>query len=113
MPIIKIIGGKKPKQQNVKKRDPFYGSAIWRELRKRLKKERPWCEYCIDEGVLNPPKMEVADHVRPKNLFPEMATLYDNLKPSCSKHHNRKRAIEKQCKTREQFEQRARKEGWI
>jgi 5-methylcytosine-specific restriction endonuclease McrA len=82
-----------------KKTDPFYHSKEWRRIRSEVIRDNPTCEYC---DIVS--RARVVDHVLPRRLFPELELEKSNLKGSCDRCHNKKRNIEKKCKTREEAE---------
>jgi len=72
------------------RRDPFYDSRAWHELRyKALKKAKkgpnghPICSCCLHEGTANNPIQ--IDHIKPRSKFPELELDPTNMQPMCMK----------------------------
>jgi 5-methylcytosine-specific restriction endonuclease McrA len=92
---------KKP-QQYTKVTDDFYFSSPWRSLRRITLTEEPLCYYCQMKGIIT--AATIADHFKPRRIFPELQLVRVNIKPSCDPCHNIKRVFERGIATREQFE---------
>lgn len=93
---------RKAETQSEKKTDKFYYSSPWRKLRAFILAEDPLCYYCSlsDKKRL----ATIADHYRPRKLFPELQLIHTNIKGSCDHCHNQKRNWERKIASREQFE---------
>lgn len=103
MPNLKTIArtSRPVPHQNTKKTDPFYYSGPWRGLRKLKLNEQPYCEiFLLDDKVY---KAEMVDHWKPRRLFPELELDYENLVSMSHHYHNKKRAIEKNINTKQEW----------
>ena len=102
MPILKTIKGRQQRpQQYRKKTDPFYYSTPWRKLRARKLKQDPLCQVAEKQGRLVP--AEMVDHHKPRSLWPELELDINNLVSMSHHYHNKKRQIEKNIKTKEDW----------
>ena len=102
MPRIKSISPKRTSQQSTKKTDSFYYSTKWRKLRAHKLSIQPLCEICYKNNVTT--IATVVDHDKTRRLWPELEMDLDNLVPMCNKHHNKKRALEKNIHTQEDWQ---------
>jgi len=73
-------------------RQGFYTTKSWILLRNAYRNKFPLCFECLKEGVVTP--MEVVDHIKPADKFPELKLEWDNLQSLCNYHHQRKTAID-------------------
>lgn len=76
---------KKPKKY--KKRDNFYRSSEWKELRYRKLRQIQYCECC---GKEKRDKLEsgervklTVDHIKPRSTHPELSLEWDNVQVLC------------------------------
>lgn len=86
-------GGFKKHQPKPRPREPENrGSArergyttIWDKLSKRMKRERPLCEWCLrlDKYVAT----EIIDHIIPVHIAPELRLTEKNLQALCRTCH--------------------------
>ena len=74
----------------------IYESRAWRRLRLQYLSENPWCVMCKRKGRKRP--ATVVDHVRPVR-FNGAIWDEDNFEGLCISCHNRKTAVESNCKT--------------
>lgn len=84
------------------KKDGFYMSRPWKQLRLAVMGADPLCFYCKMAGVTR--LGNIADHYRPKKLFPELALSQDNVRTCCDYHHYLKTLFERGLGDREAFE---------
>ncbi|TWU03060.1 HNH endonuclease [Symmachiella macrocystis] len=61
----------------------------WRKVRRIHIKRHPYCEDCLDDGVVNTRNLEV-DHVIPIDVRPDLRLDLDNLRTRCRRHHKLK-----------------------
>ena len=87
MGLKHFIHKKKPKKKAKRKRDLFYKSQEWKELRYRKLADIKHCECC---GKGKGDKLEsgeriklTVDHIKPRSLYPELSLEYDNLQVLC------------------------------
>ena len=66
------------------------------EYRKREALERD--DYICQKCEMREPEIMVVDHIKPKSIFPELATDLDNLMTLCPNCHARKTIREKKQK---------------
>ena len=66
----------------------FYNSKAWQTLREWFISEHPICAECEKEGRVRPTK--IVDHIKPVDLYPELALSCNNLQSLCDYHHIRK-----------------------
>lgn len=66
----------------------FYNTHAWKVIRHRRIIENPLCQHCEARGRLTPAK--VVDHIKPVELFPELALCYDNTQSLCDFCHGLK-----------------------
>lgn len=78
---------RKPKKNKKRKKDTFYRSLEWKELRYQKLREVKYCECC---GKTKKEKLEsgerirlTVDHIKPRSLYPELALDIDNLQVLC------------------------------
>lgn len=78
---------KKPKKFKKRKKDNFYRSEEWKELRYRKLRETQYCECC---GKGKGDKLEsgqrvklTVDHIKCRSQYPELALEYNNLQVLC------------------------------
>jgi 5-methylcytosine-specific restriction endonuclease McrA len=102
MPTITKIERPWIKKNPPAKKDPFYMSRPWKELRLSVLAEDPLCYYCKMSGVTR--LGNIADHFRPKKLFPELSLTRENIKGCCDYHHYIKTVFERGLGGREAFE---------
>lgn len=69
-------------------RSGFYNTTAWKVLRHRRIVENPLCQHCETKGRLNAGK--VVDHIKPVELFPELALSFDNTQSLCDFCHGLK-----------------------
>lgn len=62
-----------------------YRSRRWRQLRRAVLEERPWCEWPGCRGAATD-----VDHVIPIHDRPDLAFDETNLQPLCHPHHSQK-----------------------
>ena len=78
-----------------KKADPFYLSRAWRNLRAQaLERDHYLCQDCLAEkargGMIRPRPATAVHHIKPRELYPELALDLDNLISLCDACHNRR-----------------------
>lgn len=66
----------------------FYNTQAWKVLRQRRVIENPLCQHCETKGRLTAAK--VVDHIKPVELFPELALSFDNTQSLCDFCHGLK-----------------------
>jgi hypothetical protein len=102
MPTVTKIDRPWVKKNPPAKKDPFYMSKPWKQLRLTVLAEDPLCYYC---KLCNVTRMaKIGDHFRPKKLFPELALERENIKGCCDYHHYVKALFERGIGSREVFE---------
>ena len=84
------------------KKDPFYMSRPWKQLRLEVLVDDPLCWYCSQAGLRRVAK--IGDHYKPKKLFPELALSRENIKGACEFCHYCKTKFEHGISSRESFE---------
>ena len=70
------------------KRNKFYASKQWRELRILILNDNPLCVKCLEKDILTP-AIDV-DHIKPLATNGELCLDSDNLQPLCKRCHNLK-----------------------
>lgn len=71
----------------------FYRSVKWRRLRQQvLKRDHYLCQYCLAQGRVV--TGNIADHIVPGQVAPELLTRFDNLATCCRACHQKKTAWE-------------------
>jgi len=88
------IGNKAPKSWSKAEDAAFYHTTAWRKLRKWFLQDHVYCVECQKKSKKTPAK--VVDHIIPISQGGEKLDP-DNLQAMCSRCHNRKSAIEKNC----------------
>ena len=71
----------------------FYGSTVWRNLRKSiLERDNYECQWCKAEGKLTIQYDSVleVDHIKELEQYPELAYEPDNLRTLCKDCHNKR-----------------------
>ena len=72
----------------MKKPNPFYLTTAWRKIRAvALVRDHYLCQYCLQEGRLT--TAELVHHIKPIEMYPELALVLDNLVSLCGACHNR------------------------
>lgn len=77
----------------MKRRDPFYSTAVWQRIRDAHIKREPLCRVCRLMGRVVPGKH--VDHIVPRELAGSNPDRDDNLQTLCQTHHNQKTACER------------------
>ena len=77
-----------------KETDPFYKRAAWRRLRAAvLERDHHMCQYCLRDKragrILRVPRAVVVHHIKPRDMYPELAMEMDNLVSLCEACHNK------------------------
>lgn len=96
-----FVQRKKPTQFTQQSSD-FYHTMEWRNFSILVRQEDPLCYYCQMRGIIR--AATLADHVKPRRLFPALQLVRSNVKPCCDPCHNLKRSWERTIATQEQFE---------
>ena len=78
-----------------KKADPFYKSRAWRTLRREaLQRDGYLCQDCLAAKaageMIRPRAATVVHHIKPRELYPELAMDLDNLISLCDACHNKR-----------------------
>ena len=72
----------------------FYQSARWKQVRELARnRDKGLCVMCLKENRIT--KLDVVDHILPREHYPEFAYSLDNLQCLCHLHHNKKTAEDK------------------
>lgn len=71
----------------------FYGSPLWRRLSARIRKERPLCEWCTQQGLTV--LTDVVDHINPVRTHWERRFDKTNMQCLCHSCHAKKTASDR------------------
>lgn len=71
-----------------KKRQDFYNSFQWQEIRQAVLNKEPLCVHCLKDDKLTP-AIDV-DHIKSLATNPELCLTLDNLQGLCKECHNLK-----------------------
>jgi len=86
-----------------KKTDPFYLSKTWRSFREAILTDEMFCRYCwVFHKKLTHKKLKyfTIDHFKPRRLWTNLSLTNSNGVPSCKRCHDKKRALETQCRNK-------------
>ena len=68
----------------------FYRSPRWRRIRRQCLQRDPCCVECLAEGRVRP--STIADHIKSRRQFPDLAYELSNLRGICKPHHDSRTA---------------------
>lgn len=75
------------RQRTDRDEQAFYSSRAWRKVRSLVLARDPRCVFCLEAKRLS--LSEVADHILPLKLRPDLALELTNLRGLCKSCHNR------------------------
>lgn len=87
-------------------RSGFYNSPGWKKVRLLRITNNPLCQHCEKRGFVN--RATVVDHVKPVDLFPDLALEYDNTQSLCDFCHDLKTKADTREKKRAEKLERGR-----
>lgn len=61
----------------------FYNTMEWKYIRDRRRLENPFCQRCETKGITKP--MNVVNHIKPVEDFPELSLVYENTESLCDR----------------------------
>lgn len=63
----------------------FYNTKTWKMLRDRRRRENPICQSCEEKGIIR--QMNVVDHIKPIDEYPELSLEFNNTQSLCTRCH--------------------------